>query len=411
MEKAEQLYFQKIDAALKSAGIGHPVLLVDQSRLDHNIAQLKTVLDRGFDFRVVAKSLPSLPLLEYVMGKTHTRRLMCFHIPFLMQLVAAIPDADILMGKPMTIAGMTQFYRWLGAQPKTSFDPVRQLQWLVDSEERLMHCTRLAETLEQTLVINLEIDVGLRRGGISDLCVFNRCVRHIMDSPRLRLGGLMGYEAHIMRVPAMLGGPKRAEKLAKARYQTFVAALPDSLDASKLCLNAGGSTTVPLYEGGDSCNELAMASALVKPSDFCVATLEEYQPAAFIAAPVLKRLRQPKMPMIEFLSSMMGRIGVLPKEACFIYGGNWLASPCYPPDARRVRLFGQSSNQEMYGHFQYAALQPEDFMFFRPRQSEAVMLQFGDIAVYRDGKIREWWPVLDGAFATRGQTARRETLR
>ena len=35
----------------------------------------------------------------------------------------------------------------------------------------------------------------------------------------------------------------------------------------------------------------------------------------------------------------------------------------------------------------------DDFVFFRPHQSEAVFLQFGDIAVYEDGQIVDTWPV------------------
>ena len=38
-------------------------------------------------------------------------------------------------------------------------------------------------------------------------------------------------------------------------------------------------------------------------------------------------------------------------------------------------------------------LQPDDWVFLRPSQSEHVFLQFGDIAVYEDGEIVDSWPV------------------
>ena len=38
-------------------------------------------------------------------------------------------------------------------------------------------------------------------------------------------------------------------------------------------------------------------------------------------------------------------------------------------------------------------LQPDDWIFLRPTQSEFVFLQFGDIAVYDKGAIVERWPV------------------
>jgi D-serine deaminase-like pyridoxal phosphate-dependent protein len=37
-------------------------------------------------------------------------------------------------------------------------------------------------------------------------------------------------------------------------------------------------------------------------------------------------------------------------------------------------------------------LQPDDFVFLQPDQSEAVFLQFGDLAVYENGKITARWP-------------------
>ena len=38
-------------------------------------------------------------------------------------------------------------------------------------------------------------------------------------------------------------------------------------------------------------------------------------------------------------------------------------------------------------------LKADDWIFLRPTQSEFVFLQFGDIAVYDDGAITDFWPV------------------
>jgi D-serine deaminase-like pyridoxal phosphate-dependent protein len=35
----------------------------------------------------------------------------------------------------------------------------------------------------------------------------------------------------------------------------------------------------------------------------------------------------------------------------------------------------------------------DDYVFLRPTQSEAVMLQFGDLVVVRGGAIVDHWPV------------------
>lgn len=390
-------YFGQISNALHQSGIAYPVLVVDKARLDHNIACLKKTLDKGFDYRIVAKSLPSIPMLRYIMSQTDTNRLMCFHLPFLMHVVESLPDADILLGKPMTAAGVKRFYHWYQTHAENlNFDPDKQLQWLVDSESRLQAYEAAAQLLGCCLNINLEVDVGLHRGGYSNDAEFRQSLRRIKTSEYLNLSGIMGYEAHITKIPTALGGPRLAEYRSKKRYRNFVGLIEAEIgDTSGYCLNAAGSTTYSLYDENAACNELATASALVKPGDFDVYTLEAHQAATFIATPILKRISEPELPMAKQLSSVMRRVGMLPRQACFIYGGYWLAAPCFPDASKRVELFGHSTNQEMYSLPDDCELQEDDFMYFRPSQSEAVFLQFGKIAVYEDGKIMDWWSVFE----------------
>ena len=38
-------------------------------------------------------------------------------------------------------------------------------------------------------------------------------------------------------------------------------------------------------------------------------------------------------------------------------------------------------------------LNVDDFVFLRPRQSEFVFLQFGDLVAFRGGQVEHRWPV------------------
>ncbi len=394
----QQSYFKGISQALNDIGCARPVLVLDKARVDHNIARLQQVLSCGFAFRLVAKSLPSLPLLEYVLTQTGSQRLMCFHLPFMLQVLNYFKQADILLGKPLPVAAMHYFERGVAAKKLPLNETYKRVQWLVDSPERLEEYEAFAAQHERKLRISLEIDVGLHRGGFSTDAAFIAALRYIKNSSYLSLSGLMGYEAHITKIPLLFGGPDGALKLAKAKYRQFVALVREEFGVIEgLCLNVGGSTTYPLYQHDDLefCNELATASALVKPVDFDVFTLEKHQPAAWIATPVIKSLQAPALPGPQWVSRVMRSTGMLPKQACFIYGGNWLADPAYPAGAKPVALFGPSSNQEMRAMPAGANLKPGDWMFLRPRQSEAVLLQFGDIAVYENGQINDWWSVLN----------------
>lgn len=403
------LYFQELTQALQMAGISQPTLVIDKHRLDRNIDHLIDVMNRGFDYRLVAKSLPSIPLIQHIMRRTGTVRLMSFHLPFLMHLVEHIPSADILLGKPMPVTAAKRFYQWHQQQTSSMcFDPSLQLQWLIDTPQRLHQYQALAQTYNITLRINLEIDIGLHRGGFQPNGDFEHALNYIQRSPYLELSGLMGYEAHISKLPRWLSSRDNAMRLARSRYQQFLDCIRQQLGEealSGLCLNTGGSTTYTQYFDNDVANELATASALVKPSDFDVETLDNHQAAAFIAAPILKTVAKPELPCAPILSALLRTTGLLARKGAYIYGGNWLASPCYPATASLDSLLGHSSNQEFYRLDDDHPMDVDDFLFFRPHQSESVFLQFGQIAVYEDGRITEFWPVFADNSHVVGQHA------
>ena len=397
-------YFHNISRALKDAGAFQPTLVVDKVRLDENIDHLLEVIQQGFEYRIVAKSLPSIPLLKYIMQRSGSNRLMSFHLPFLLHVVKHLPYADVLLGKPMPVAAARQFYQWHQSFNSSSFVPQKQLHWLVDSLERLQQYQALAKELGCVLNINLEIDVGLHRGGFINNDEFRQSLLLLNTNPHLKLSGLMGYEAHVSKMPKLVGGSKKAFSAAMTSYQGCVETITTVLGkevVDQLTFNAGGSSTYPLYTKTDEksngqssfINEIATASALVKPTDFDVHTLAHHKPACFIATPILKLVHNPEIPMLKGVSKFLRTVGLLPKQACFIYGGNWLASPCFPADSQRASIFGHSSNQEMYELRDNHSIKMDDYFFFRPSQSEAVFLQFGEIAIYDEGKIIDWWPV------------------
>ena len=97
-------YFDTMSGALDATGQSKPTLVIDKSRLLANVATLKKHMQGRFDYRVVVKSLPSLPLLQEIMAAAGTERLMLFHQPFINQVARQFPQADILLGKPMPVA-------------------------------------------------------------------------------------------------------------------------------------------------------------------------------------------------------------------------------------------------------------------------------------------------------------------
>jgi D-serine deaminase-like pyridoxal phosphate-dependent protein len=391
-------YFRNLSVALDAVGQAKPTLVVDSNRLEANIQTLMSHIDGRFAYRVVAKSLPSLPLLETVMQAAGTDRLMLFHQPFINQVAVRFPQADILLGKPMPVAAARNFYRQF---PGGDFEPQRQLRWLLDTRKRVAQYDALARDLGQQMQVCIELDVGLHRGGVHSDEQLLGMLEQIQNSQYLQFCGLMGYEPHVVKMP--VGDPVSYRDQSMALYQNYVNVARDYLGAAwpeDVILNAGGSPTYQLYDTGEfPFNELSAGSCLVKPTDFDIPTLADHVPASFIGTPVLKALDTLEIPGIN-LGGLQSAWNPNRARTFFTYGGYWKALPESPPGLLNNPLMGRSTNQEMLNGSRSISLQPDDWVFLRPTQSEFVFLQFGDIAVYDDDKITDYWPVFSESTAS-----------
>ena len=383
-------YFGQASAALDSAGLAKPTLIVDQELLLANVRTLTSHIGDRFDYRIVAKSLPSLPLLQTVMNASGSNRLMLFHQPFLNEVATQLPDSDILMGKPMPVSAVANFYHNLGS---TSFDPAKQLRWLIDTPERTQQYVEFASANNQTMKVCIELDVGLHRGGVRNNAQLVAMLDMLEASSQVSFAGFMGYEPHVVKVP---GDPIKHRDKAMATYTHYVSLAKTHLGnawPNDVLLNAGGSPTYQLYdEGNFPFNELAAGSCLVKPTDFDLPSLADHQAASYIATPVLKSLDTLEIPGID-LGALQSWWNPNRAQTFFTYGGYWKAVPESPPGLSTNPLFGRSTNQEMLNGSNRINLQPDDWVFLRPTQSEFVFLQFGDIAVMNRGTIDAMWPV------------------
>ncbi len=388
---ARDPYFDALQRALKRADVCQPTLIVDLDRLDANLDVLLADLPPGMAYRIVVKSLPCPDLVAHVRTRTGTERLMTFNLPMLLDFAARFPAADQLLGKPLPVAALRRFIDT--AAPGA----IARVQWLVDTPARLADYAAVADDRGADLRIALELDVGLHRGGFEPGAALRDALVRLRDGARLTFTAFMGYEPHVAALPRFLGWQRRALAAAWVTYREAISIAADVFDAAVMATitrNAGGSPTYRLYQDTTVANELSVGSALVKPTHFDTPLLRAYQPAAFIAAPVLKAVGPTRIPGLESLDALRRAISPATARAFFIHGGRWMADPVDPPRLSYNRAYGRSSNQEMLNGPAATPLAPDDFVFLRPHQSEAVFLHFGDIAVVRDGAIIDWWPPL-----------------
>jgi len=394
-------YFRTLNDLLRTQGPGRPVLVIDLDRLERNCARLKASVVSGKQLRIVAKSLPSIPLIRHVQARTGSARVMSFHQPFLNALATELPQTDILLGKPMPVRAAETFYRYLDANG--GFNPQAQLQWLVDTPERLAQYAQLARTLGTKMRINIELDVGLHRGGLATPEQLDPLLAGIAAaSDHLEFAGFMGYDAHVGKIPSILESRETSHRKSNEVYRGFMAratAINPAFTAEKLTFNGAGSPTFRLHGSESPLNEVSVGSALVKPTDFDLGLLEDFEPAAFIATPVLKAMDGLQLPGVGALGDAWALWDRNRRRTFFIYGGKWMAKFASPAGLADNGLYGSSSNQAIVNASHAVNLAVDDCIFLRPTQSEAVLLQFGDIVAVRGAGsaspvIEHYWPIL-----------------
>ena len=382
-------YFLRMQTALKAAGLHQPTLVIDRDRLRQNITQLRHDLPTEMSLRIVAKSLPSIPLLKEVATGTGTNRFMTFNAPMLRELTQAFPDADQLLGKPFPVQAAAEFYsNQSGGAPKG------RIGWLIDTPERLAQYADLATSRSLTLEVSLELDVGLHRGGFAPGEGLDRALEMIRDTPHLSLHGFMGYEAHVAKAPKAFGMRRAALAKAQGIYRAALSQARAVFGADRvhqMTRNAAGSPTFRFYDDTDVANEVSVGSALMRPTDFDTDMLTLYAPALFIATPALKVTGPMQTPVLEKLDRLKNALDPNLARRVFIHGGYWKGVPVDPPGLRNNATYGRSSNQELLNAGAHLDLVADDFVFLRPTQSEAILLHFGDIAVFEDGAITDHW--------------------
>lgn len=391
MGESERDYFGKISAALHAQSVCQPVLVIDRGRLDENIEQLLELVPAGITARIVTKSLPSLSLLRHVVDRVGTTRLMTFNLPMLTTLAQEMPGFVHLLGKPFPVAAAERFVETCGV------DAALPVQWLIDTSQRLDEYDQLARRHGGVLFnVSIEIDIGLHRGGFADPDALRSALEQIAASEVLEFAGLMGYEAHIAKIPRRGGLRDRAFAAAMERFETAISIVDEVFGHHGWgrTYNSAGSMTLALHRSGTVANDFSFGSALLKGTDFDLDTTEAFRPAVFIATPAIKVLDTTELPGVEALSRAAAKVRRSRQRSVFIHGGHWFAEPAFPSRLSYSSLFGRSSNQELLTLAGDADLAVDDFIYLRPTQTEAVMMQFGDLAVFDGGEIVDWWPAM-----------------
>ncbi len=403
-------YFSEMNSLLKAEQVPSPIIFIDMNRLDANIKVVKNNIHQPQKFRLVTKSIPSLDIIRYILRKTGTRKLMAFHHPYISIYLKELGyDIDILLGKPVPVSAAREVFVRTGNVNRAK--TAKAIAWLVDTPGRLKRYLELAKELRQKIRVSVEIDVGLHRGGATTIEELDALLAIIeTNSEYLQLDGFMGYDGHVPYIPVILGSREKAVdgalEDAMETYGSFIHYLKEkypSLYNKNLTFNSGGSKTYTLYRKQHPVNDLAIGGCILKSTTYDLFTLNGHSPSIYIATPVLKILDKTEIPFAEWLHGLFAWWDPNTEQSLIIYGGGWAADYVNPPGLQSNPILSDPDNENLMPNqstvnaSRRVNLNVGDFVFYRPRQTDA-MFQFARYYIIRDGKVVDKWKPVERRY-------------
>ncbi|GJM13391.1 MAG: hypothetical protein DHS20C12_17940 [Pseudohongiella sp.] len=400
----EEGRFAQWNEALRASAAGRESAFVDLDAVDHNLKLVGERLGSKIGLRLCAKSLPSLPLLEYMMVAACTNRIMAFSEGMVRDLLLRFgSDVDILLGRPATVDGLARTFATLDEQ-NSGQNPTGAVRWLVDTPEKMLQFAAFAGQRREPINVSVELDVGLHRGGARDVEQLLAMLGTIDESEYLRFSGFMGYEGHVPFVSGDVSSPEEEFTAVQRRYADFVRIGRESFPAlfeQALVYNSGGSRTYHYYtdELDTPVNEVALGSVFFYPSHFHNLPDTALRTATFFATPVLRRLDPAEL--YPDAASLAGLAQEQPDyEVWYVMtSGGFPGEKHYPQGlvdsptsaGGPTRIVNMMPNQGRWLGRRDLSLQVGDFIFFQPWEADAIRwLAYLD--VFRGGALVDQWP-------------------
>jgi D-serine deaminase-like pyridoxal phosphate-dependent protein len=272
-----------------TAELSAPLAVVDLDAFDANARTLVS-LAGGLPIRIATKSLRSRPLIERALGHDGFAGLMCYAVREALWW-ARDGHTDLLVAYPsVDVPALTE----LAADPALK----RAVLHMIDSVE---HVDFLARDVvgHERLRVAVDVDaslrvgpahMGVRRSPTRNADEVEAVIRRAQERG-LEVAGLMFYDAQIAGLPDSSTVVRRMKKVSAkellARRSEVVAAAKALADLE--VVNGGGTGSLHVTHHDPSLTELAAGSGLFAPTLFDGYDDLDLRPAAYFAAPVVRR--------------------------------------------------------------------------------------------------------------------------
>jgi D-serine deaminase-like pyridoxal phosphate-dependent protein len=377
-------------------GQSFPIAVVDMDLLDKNIELIQQQA-QGMPIRIASKSVRCRYLIDYIKQKLeHCAGVMTYHGREALWL-SQHSEGHCLMGYPVADKKILRDIGW-------ALTEGREITLMVDHPDHLELLEEIGREINRTFSICLDIDLsvdfgplhfGVWRSPLTDGKQVERFLEVLKNKDRLRLDGLMGYEAQI----AGVGDQVKSQALKSALIRLLKKrSLPKlrtwRAEAVKQIRQAGYS--LPLVNGGGTgslsstreekdVTEITVGSGFYAPHLFDNYQALNLYPAAFFAAQIIRQ----------------------PKDGVYTcHGGGYIASGGVEalkapkvhllPGARLDVNEGAGEVQTPVFYKGKEALKIGDPVFFRHAKAGELCEHFCEICLIRKGTIIKVVPTYRG---------------
>ena len=271
-------YWGGIDDAVRRAGLDSPVLALDLSALEHNIADLRRRA-RGMPIRVASKSIRIRSVIDDVLSRDGYAGVLAYDVDEARWLATESSIPDVLLGYPSVkrtaLAGLLNDDTALRRVTLLVDDPA-QLD-VVDAVRAAEGSTgasvRIAIDLDASLrALGGRVHLGVRRSPVHDLDQIKRLARTVSERDGFDLVGVMSYEAQVAGVGNNVPGKALMNTAIRAvqtvsmtelrhRRAKAIAAVREYADLE--FVNAGGTGSLEETSKDASVTDVAAGSGLL----------------------------------------------------------------------------------------------------------------------------------------------------
>lgn len=365
-----------------------PALILDIDAFDENCKQIANKAN-GKRIRIATKSIRSVDVLKRILDSNPVfEGLMCF-TPFEALFLRNKGFDDILLGYPC-------YDEKALSMIAESNKEGTKIICMVDSIEHLTYLNRIAQKTSGQFYVCIDIDMstkfatlhfGVRRSPITNVDGVLSLAKKLKQCNRVKLVGIMGYEAQIAgvgdRMPAqaiknkaVAYMQKKSISIIEKRRQDIVRALQEEGIILEF-VNGGGTGSLQTTCHEEVVTEVTVGSGFYSPLLFDYYSAFKFNPALYFALPVVRK------PTANIYTCLGG--GYVASGPA---GNDKMPQPIFPVGGKLLPLEGAGEVQTPV-YFESEELQIGDAVVFRAAKAGEICERFQEMICISNNEITE----------------------